>query len=51
MMWISRVSCVFTGTSAHQNCMQQCMYMPDFEILLVVNVQAHTCTQTEWYHQ
>ena len=57
MTYISRVLHVFaiphvhtniacTPTlHAHQRCVQQCMLMPVFEVLHVLNVQAHTCVK------
>ena len=38
--------CVCYPTCVRQNCVQQCMHMPIFEVLHVLNVQAHVCTGT-----
>ena len=40
---LSCVACVCYLACAQQNRMQQCMYMLVFEILHVLNVQAHVC--------
>ena len=36
--------CVCHLKCTRQNCVQQCMHMPVFEILHTLNVQAHACT-------
>ena len=30
----------------HQNCMKQCICMPDFEVLHAINMQTQACTHT-----
>ena len=43
---LSCVACVCYPTCVRQNHVQQCVHMPVFEVLHVLNVQAHACTCT-----
>ena len=40
------IACIHWYECAHQNRMQQCMCMLDFEVLHMVNMQARACTHT-----